>query len=100
MAQFRTGQIVHHKRYDYRGVIVAFDATCQADDAWYNKNRTQPTRDQPWYHVLVDDAEHMTYVAERHLETDESRAPIRHPWLTEFFSDFEAGRYIPQQTVN
>jgi len=96
MARFRTGQLVHHKRYDYRGVIVAFDASCQADDAWYNKNRTQPRRDQPWYHVVVDNAQHMTYVAEENLEADASEEPVRNPMLAQFELHFHDGAYYSQ----
>ena len=29
-----TGQIMLHKRYEYRGVIVGMDAVCQADERW------------------------------------------------------------------
>ena len=34
---FQPGQLVQHKRYHYRGVVVAFDPNCQADDnpPWY-----------------------------------------------------------------
>ena len=49
MAQFEVGQIVHHKRYNYRGVIAKADARCGAPDEWYRGNPTQPNRSQPWY---------------------------------------------------
>ncbi len=52
-ASFQPGDLVHHKRYGYRGVVVAVDPNCRADDAWYQANQTQPDRDQPWYHVFV-----------------------------------------------
>ena len=47
----------------------------------------------PWYHVLVDGAEHPTYVAERHLESDERGEPIAHPLVGEICGDFQEGRY-------
>ena len=28
------GQIMLHKRYEYRGVIVGMDPVCQADERW------------------------------------------------------------------
>ena len=40
--QFAIGQVVQHLRYGYRGVIVAYDQTCQADESWYQRNQTQP----------------------------------------------------------
>ena len=87
------GTIVHHKKYDYRGVIVSFDPVCRADDEWYAKNRTQPSRAQPWYHVLVDSSETTTYVAEENLELATAVEPIRHPLLIHFFSTYYQGQY-------
>ena len=55
-SHFDVGTLVRHRRYGYRGVIVAFDATCQASDQWYYSNQTQPSHDQPWYHVLVHES--------------------------------------------
>jgi len=91
---FKPGQLVKHKRYGYRGVVVAVDLTCQSTEAWYQNNRTQPDRNQPWYHVLVHDSEHTTYAAQTSLETDDSDENINHPWINDFFSDFTNGQYI------
>ena len=66
--QFSIGQVVHHNKFDYRGVIVDVDADFQGTDDWYEQvARSRPPKDEPWYHVLVDNAIHMTYVAECHL---------------------------------
>jgi len=91
---FKPGQLVRHRRYGYRGVIVDYDLECQAAESWYRHNQTQPPRDQPWYHVLVDGAEHTTYAAQSSLQADDQRDEIQHPLLTTFFSDFVSGRYI------
>ncbi len=91
--RFVPGQLVKHCRYGYRGVIVGFDLSCQADEKWYRSNRTQPARNQPWYHVLVDGSTQVTYAAESSLQPDTSLEPIRHPMLNMFFHDFEGGRY-------
>jgi heat shock protein HspQ len=100
-AMFSPGQLIHHKLFDYRGVIVDVDATCQASDEWYEQvARSRPPRDQPWYHVLVHGATHMTYVAQRNLEPDDSAQPIAHPLLDEFFSIFRNGRYETGEPVN
>lgn len=95
---FRVGDIVHHRRYDYRGVIVANDPECRADQAWYQSNLTQPRRDQPWYHVLVDEATHVTYVAQENLELDRQGGPVRHPLVDQFFSAFGNGRHVRNDT--
>ena len=94
---FEPGQLVRHRRYGYRGVVVDRDESCQADDAWYHKNQTQPDRNQPWYHVLVDQSSSCTYAAAENLVADESELPVEHPLLQHFFSGFKDGRYIRNQ---
>ncbi|MHC5211044.1 MAG: heat shock protein HspQ [Planctomycetota bacterium] len=91
--RYADGQLVRHKRYGYRGVVVAMDSSCRAPDAWYRNNRTQPDRDQPWYHVLVDAGDQVTYAAQSSLLPDESMEAIRHPFTDHFFDAFEDGRY-------
>lgn len=90
---FEIGQVVRHRRYGYRGVIVDFDITCHADDDWYLANATQPDRNQPWYHVLVDGAMHTTYVAEENLVAGSVGRAVSHPLLALFFEGCEGGRY-------
>ena len=90
---FVAGQLVRHCRYGYRGVVVAVDPRCLADDQWYMSNRTQPDQNQPWYHVLVDGAATTCYAAESNLEADTSCEPIDHPLVDEFFSGISNGRY-------
>jgi len=91
---FAPGELIRHRRYGYRGVIVEADPSCRADDQWYQKNQTQPDRDQPWYHVLVDSSSSCTYAAEENLESDASGLPIAHPLLPHFFTAFQDGHYI------
>lgn len=100
-AQFSVGELIHHRMFDYRGVIVDVDANFQGSEAWYDTvARSRPPRDKPWYHVLVHGASHTTYVAERNLEPDPSDEPIEHPLVTQFFSRFENGRYLVEMRVN
>ena len=93
-ALFDVGQLMHHKSYGYRGVIVNRDMTCQADKAWYQANRTRPRRDQPWYHVLLDGSDQITYVAQTNVEVDSSDEVVEHPLVDHFFTDFQNGRYL------
>ena len=95
--QFSPGELVHHKRYGYRGVVVDFDDACQADEAWYQANQTQPSRAQPWYHVLVDGSDQVTYVAETNLEHDLTGVPVSHALVGYFFEGFENGSHIRNQ---
>ena len=100
IATFFVGQVVHHHRFDYRGVVYDVDATFQGTDEWYDAvARSRPPKDQPWYHVLVDQGGHTTYVAERHLEPDTDGGPIDHPAIGELFGTFHDGRYALKQGV-
>ena len=93
--KFNIGQLIHHRLFEYRGVIVDVDATFQGTDAWYEQvAKSQPPKDKPWYHVMVHNAQNMTYVAERNLEPDVLQDPIKHPMLDHFFSDFKNGHYV------
>ena len=93
-AQFFIGQIVRHTRFDYRGVVFDADATFQGTNEWYELvARSRPPKDQPWYHVLVEGADHTTYVAERNLEADESGQPISHPLVAVLCGEYRDGRY-------
>ena len=92
--EFIPGELVCHRRYGYRGVVVALDASCQADDKWYFSNRTQPDRNQPWYHVMVHDSKSVTYAAQTSLEVDPSGEQVSHPYVAEFFEGFADGFYI------
>jgi heat shock protein HspQ len=100
-AGFAVGDIVHHRLFDYRGVIIDVDPTFQLSDEWYEAvARSRPPKDRPWYHVLVDGASHNTYVAERNLEADHSEQPVRHPMIDSYFSGFENGRYVQHDRSN
>jgi len=101
-AQFSVGQIVQHKLFGYRGLIFDVDPEFSNDEDWYERMaRTRPPKDKPWYHVLVDGAEHVTYVAERNLEEAENTSePIEHPLVAELFSKGDEQGYTPRGTVN
>ncbi len=100
-AQYSVGQLIEHRLFGYRGVVVDVDPVFQGSDAWYEQvARSRPPKDQPWYRVLVHDAEHETYVAERNLRPDETAAPVNHPLVGEFFGEFNDGAYTPRRRAN
>lgn len=71
-AKFCIGHLIHHKHFDYRGIIVGVDLEFKNSDEWYEKMaKSKPPRDQPWYHVRVHNGANHTYVAERNLEVDQ-----------------------------
>ena len=96
--KFVPGDLVRHVRYHYRGVVVAHDSKCLAEEIWYLSNKTQPDKDQPWYHVLAHESGSVTYPAESSLALDESGEQIIHPLLDQFFNGFEEGRYKRNDT--
>ena len=86
-AKFSIGDLIHHKLFDYRGVIVDIDATFQLTDEWYETvARSRPPKNLPWYYILVHNAASSTYVAEQNLEPDNSGEKINHPMAGELFS--------------
>jgi heat shock protein HspQ len=100
-AAFSVGQVVQHRLFGYRGVIFDVDATFQLEDEWYEQMaRSRPPKDRPWYHVLVHEGTHTTYVAQQNLEADESGEPIDHPLVSQIFREFRAGRYELDRSVN
>lgn len=100
-AKFSVGQVVQHRKFDYRGVVVDVDPQFEGTEQWYAEMaRSRPPRDRPWYHVLVHNAVHNTYVAERHLAPDDSGEPVNHPLLEEYFVRRDDGTYAPRQRTN
>jgi heat shock protein HspQ len=98
---FSIGQCIHHKLFAYRGVIIDVDPVFLGSDDWYEDiAKSRPPKDEPWYHVLVHDAQNETYVAERNLADDESLEPVDHPLVDEFFDDFEQGVYHSDRPTN
>jgi len=93
--KFSVGELVHHRLFDYRGVIVDVDQNFQATNEWYEAvAKSRPPKNKPWYHVLVHEGDHSTYVAEQNLEADDVLEPINHPMVEHFFSKFDQGRYV------
>lgn len=100
-AKFSPGELVHHRLFDYRGVVVDVDPVFCGSEEWYDvMARSRPPKDRPWYHVLVDGSDAQTYVAERNLEPDASGNPITHPLIDDVFESLEDGRYIPLKKQN
>jgi len=96
--RFTIGDVIHHKKFDYRGVIADVDPEFNGTEAWYEKVATsRPPKDAPWYTVLVHGQQQVTYVAERHLESDDTDKRVEHPAMNELFDSFENGRYHIRQ---
>ncbi len=100
-AKFQVGQIVHHRLFDYIGAVFDVDPTFQGTDEWYQQvARSRPPRDEPWYHVLVNEAVHTTYVAEQNLAPAEVPRKIVHPFTDGLFGEFDGERYRLRQQAH
>ncbi len=100
-AKFAIGHIIHHKKFDYRGVVIDVDPVFSGTDEWYDAvAKSRPPKEKPWYHVIVEGSVDQTYVAERHLEPDSSQRPIDHPLIEFIFSDFKNGKYSLKENMS
>ena len=93
-AKFKIGQIIHHRLFDYTGVVFDIDPIFQGSEEWYEQvARSRPPKNKPWYHVLVHAAEHSTYVAEQNLDLEENPKAIQHPLVNSLFTKFYGLKY-------
>ena len=93
-AKFKIGQIIHHRLFDYTGVVFDIDPIFQGSEKWYEQvARSRPPKNEPWYHVLVHSAEHTTYVAEQNLDIKEQPKAIQHPLINSIFTKFDGLQY-------
>ena len=100
-ADYNIGQVIYHKHYNFRGIIVDVDAEFSGDDEWYEEHaKNKPSKDQPWYHVLVDDDSVMAYVSEQNICSDISDLNVENPLILDMLSSDENGQYRSLQTLN
>ena len=100
-ATFSVGQLVWHRLFHYRGVVFDVDPIFLGSEEWYEHvARSCPPKDEPWYHVLVHNAVHQTYVAERNLDQDDSGEEIKNPGTEAVFSSFDGARYSSRARSN
>ena len=100
-ARFAIGNLVHHKLFDYRGVVYDVDPQFLLSEEWYKTvAQSRSPKNEPWYRLLVHNGIHETYVAERNLEPDAGGEPISHPLVEALFKGFIDGRYIKADQGN
>lgn len=94
---YQVGQLVEHTLFGYRGVIIGVDPEFNHTDSWYETvAKSRPPKDKPWYHVLVDQSDYITYVAERNLSLTADHQQVEHPLLGQYFNRFDGERYLPR----
>lgn len=93
-AKFLIGQTITHVKQHYRGIIVDVDenfVTTQGRPLL--KLGTGKSVNEPWYRVLVDESDVISYVRESMLKEDSSSEPIENPKLDEFLQQNKGGTY-------
>jgi heat shock protein HspQ len=97
IARFAIGEVVRHRLFDFRGVIVDVDPEFANSEEWYLSipEAVRPSKDQPFYHLLAENSEqsYVAYVSQQNLVEDETDEPVEHPAIPEFFAAFDGGRY-------
>ena len=95
--QYAIGQVVKHRLYEFRGVIVDVDPEFSNTEEWWESipEEARPRRDQPFYHLLAENEStvYEAYVSEQNLLVDESGEPVNHPRVTEVFGEFLGDSY-------
>jgi len=100
-AKFKIGQIINHRLFDYTGVVFDIDPIFQGSEEWYEQvARSRPPKNKPWYHVLVHDAEHSTYVAAQTLDLEKYPKAIQHPLIHSLFTKFDGSQYHLKSRTN
>ena len=94
---FNIGDIVKHRIYPFRGVIVDVDPEFSNTEEWYQSipAEIRPSRQQPYYHLMAENTEtfYTAYVSQQNLVRDAENGPLEHPDLEEIFSGMDHGKY-------
>ena len=103
--QFCIGQVVRHRIYPFRGVIVDVDPEFNNTEEWWLSipENVRPRKDQPFYHLLAENEEtsYEAYVSEQNLLVDDSGEPVNHPQVAEVFGEFLGTSYaLPDSYKN
>lgn len=95
--QFSIGQVVRHRVYPFRGVIVDVDPEFNNTEEWWQSipEEVRPRKDQPFYHLLAENEEtaYVAYVSEQNLLIDGSGKPVNHPEIAQVFGEFLGDSY-------
>ncbi|CAM1291667.1 Uncharacterised protein g215 [Pycnogonum litorale] len=99
--KYRIGQVIKHKRFGYRGVIIGWDEKARAPEEWIKEMHggDKEWRTKPNYAILVDTRDRavaqMTYVVEENIEIV-TNVQVLHPSLINYFEKYDGTQYIPR----
>ena len=100
---FNIGDIVKHRIYPFRGVIVDVDAEFSNTEEWYQSipKDLRPSKKQPFYHLMAENSEtfYSAYVSQQNIIMDSDNGPVDHPDLEQMFSGIQKGKYLLKPQV-
>jgi heat shock protein HspQ len=90
-AHFNIGDIVIHKKQGYRAIVVDVDPIFQSSGR-YNPGAIKKFKNRnPWYRLLVDESNQMTYVEECSLSLFDKTYAIDNPKINQFLEEKAQG---------
>ncbi|XP_038078843.1 F-box only protein 21-like isoform X2 [Patiria miniata] len=95
--KYRIGQVIRHKTWGYRGVIVGWDERAKAPEDWIKQMHGIHKLDQPFYVLLTDARDYaaaMVYIPESDCEILSIHTEIVHPEVQDYFEKFDGTRYL------
>jgi heat shock protein HspQ len=100
---FNIGDIVKHRIYPFRGVIVDVDPEFSNTEEWYQSIPAdlRPSKKQPFYHLMAENSEtfYSAYVSQQNIIMDSDNGPVDHPDLEQMFSGIQKGKYLLKPKV-
>jgi hemimethylated DNA binding protein len=94
--QYRVGQVIKHRRFNYRAVIIGWDERPKAPKGWFAgvvpEDEMADYVNQPFYSVLIDTrdrAPQTTYIPQANIEVL-PYTKIIHPSIDDYFENFDS----------
>lgn len=91
---YQPGEIVRHAQYGYRAVVVDWDIECEASQDWLRSHPGETLKPEPWYKLLVDDGQRISYVPQSNLTPELGADRVKHPLLQYFFETCPERGYV------
>ena len=102
-AKFGIGDVVRHRLFPFRGVVIDVDPQFANTEDWWLSipEKIRPRKDQPFYHLLAENEQsyYTAYVSEQNLLPDAHNGAIGHPQAVELFEGFDGERYVMKAGV-
>jgi len=105
-AKFKLGEVVRHRKFDFRGIIFDVDPIFDNTDEWLDRipEDRRPSKNQPFYHILAENEDksvYIAYVSQQNLVEDSDKDPFTHPSVKLIFDGKDVdGNYIVKQSTN